>query len=113
MRLKRPLKELLGRIMVELRKKDDYALFVNPGMPISLYWFLPLMETEVNLDDLPDYLDIVGGEDKMMDMGTMQSKFENGKYRNLDQLEVRRSIFPQAAYCTDSKTRPRLTCAPS
>lgn len=31
MRVKKPLKELLQKIMVEIRKKDDYALFEEPG----------------------------------------------------------------------------------
>ncbi|KAK8865985.1 hypothetical protein IAR55_001135 [Kwoniella newhampshirensis] len=72
MRIKKPLKELLGKIMTEIRRKDDYALFEEP----------------VDLDAFPDYLNIIGGEDKMMDMGTMQSKIDNGEYQNLDQIEA-------------------------
>ncbi|WVQ82550.1 hypothetical protein IAT38_004679 [Cryptococcus sp. DSM 104549] len=72
MRIKKPLKELLLRIMAEIRKKDDYALFEDP----------------VDLEAFPDYLDIIGGEDNMMDMGTMQNKVESGEYQNVDQIEA-------------------------
>ncbi|WWD17817.1 hypothetical protein CI109_102260 [Kwoniella shandongensis] len=72
MRIKKPLKELLNKIMTEIRRKDDYALFEEP----------------VDLDAFPDYLSVIGGEDKMMDMGTMQSKIDTGEYRNIDQIEA-------------------------
>jgi bromodomain-containing protein 7/9 len=36
----------------------------------------------------PDYLGIVGGEDKMMDLGTMQNKLDTGEYRGIEAFEV-------------------------
>ncbi|WVF70522.1 hypothetical protein IAT40_005312 [Kwoniella sp. CBS 6097] len=72
MRVKRPLKELLNRIMTEIRKKDDYALFEEP----------------VDLEAFPDYLGVIGGEANMMDMGTMQSKVDNGEYTSIEQIEA-------------------------
>ncbi|OCF41809.1 hypothetical protein I317_04415 [Kwoniella heveanensis CBS 569] len=72
MRVKRPLKELLNRIMTEIRKKDDYALFEEP----------------VDLEAFPEYLDAIGGEGNMMDMGTMQSKVDNGEYTSIEQIEA-------------------------
>ncbi|WRT64215.1 uncharacterized protein IL334_001144 [Kwoniella shivajii] len=71
MRIKRPLKELLNKLLIEMRRKDDYALFEEP----------------VDLEAFPDYLNVIGGEDKMMDMGTMQNKVNNGEYTTLDQVE--------------------------
>ncbi|WVR05948.1 hypothetical protein IAU60_002975 [Kwoniella sp. DSM 27419] len=81
MRVKRPLKELLNKIMVEIRKKDDYALFEEP----------------VDLEVFPDYLAVIGGEDKMMDMGTMQSKVDNGEYRSIEQIEADLKLLVEAA----------------
>lgn len=72
MRVKKPLKELLQKIMVEIRKKDDYAAD----------------EHIVDLEAFPDYLDVIGGEDNMMDMGTMQAKVDRNEYRNIEQIEV-------------------------
>ncbi|KAK4689729.1 hypothetical protein P7C73_g378, partial [Tremellales sp. Uapishka_1] len=72
MRLKKPLRELGGKIMVELRRRDEYGLFQQP----------------VELDDYPDYLDIIGGEDNMMDLGTMQTKLDDGRYRSMEELEA-------------------------
>lgn len=51
----------------------------------------------VNLEDFPDYLGIVGGEDKMMDLGTMQSKIDNDDYDNFDQFKTDLETLAAAA----------------
>ncbi|OCF55388.1 hypothetical protein L486_06871 [Kwoniella mangroviensis CBS 10435] len=81
MRIKRPLKELLNRTLAEMRRKDDYALFEEP----------------VDLEAFPDYLDVIGGEDKMMDMGTMQRKVDSGEYTSVEQLEADLHLLVDAA----------------
>ncbi|ORY32317.1 hypothetical protein BCR39DRAFT_464762 [Naematelia encephala] len=81
MRIKRPLKDLLGKIMIELRRKDEYALFDEP----------------VNPDNFPGYLEAVGGEDKMMDLGTMQSKIDDGLYKTIDELQSDLQLLAAAA----------------
>ncbi|WVW82381.1 hypothetical protein I302_104388 [Kwoniella bestiolae CBS 10118] len=81
MRIKRPLKELLNRTLVEMRRKDDYALFEDP----------------VDLEAFPDYLDVIGGEDKMMDMGTMQRKVDSGEYTSVGQMEADLHLLVDAA----------------
>ncbi|WWC66341.1 uncharacterized protein I206_100242 [Kwoniella pini CBS 10737] len=81
MRIKRPLKELANRILVEMRRKDDYALFEEP----------------VDLEAFPDYLAVIGGEEKMMDMGTMQKKIDNGEYNSIDQIESDLHLLVNAA----------------
>jgi bromodomain-containing protein 7/9 len=40
------------------------------------------------VEDFPGYLEIVGGEDKMMDLGTMQLKVDSGEYRSVDEIEA-------------------------
>ncbi|ORX35995.1 hypothetical protein BD324DRAFT_656992 [Kockovaella imperatae] len=69
---KKPLKELIQRIMVQLWRKDDYGYFFEP----------------VEVESLPDYLETIGGEDKMMDLGTMQSKADNGDYTDFEQFNA-------------------------
>ncbi|WVQ70873.1 hypothetical protein IAR50_000398 [Cryptococcus sp. DSM 104548] len=81
-RTKKPLKELLQKIMIELRKKDEYALFEEP----------------VDTQAYPDYLERIGGEDKAMDMGTMQAKVDNNEYRSLDQVEADLRKLVEAAH---------------
>jgi len=39
----------------------------------------------------------VGGEDKMMDLGTMQYKIDNRDYITMDQVEVRLSVFSRSS----------------
>ncbi|WVN85477.1 uncharacterized protein L203_100623 [Cryptococcus depauperatus CBS 7841] len=70
-RVKKPLREWLHKIMVEIRKKDDYALFEDP----------------VDLEAFPNYLEVIGGEDKMMDISTMQAKFDHNEYSSVDHIE--------------------------
>ncbi|TXT10785.1 hypothetical protein VHUM_02290 [Vanrija humicola] len=71
-RVKRPFKELANKALHEMRRKDVYGFFLEP----------------VNLDDYPDYLEVVGGEDKMMDLQTMQTKVDENEYRSMDELEA-------------------------
>ncbi|RXK42486.1 hypothetical protein M231_00040 [Tremella mesenterica] len=80
-RLKKPLKELLSKIMIELRRRDEYDLFSLP----------------VNLDIYTDYLDIVGGEDQIMDLGTMQMKVDEGEYTTMESFEADLKILVTAA----------------
>lgn len=42
----------------------------------------------MQVEDFPGYLEIVGGEDKMMDLGTMQLKVDSGEYRSVDEIEA-------------------------
>jgi hypothetical protein len=48
----------------------------------------------VDLEAYPDYLGIVGGEDKMMDLGTIQGKIDNEEYRSMDEFQVSQDIHP-------------------
>jgi hypothetical protein len=47
-----------------------------------------LLTAIVDLEAYPDYLGIVGGEDKMMDLGTIQTKIDNEEYRSIDEFQV-------------------------
>ena len=48
----------------------------------------PKLTFLVDLEAYPDYLGIVGGEDKMMDLGTIQGKIDNEEYRSIDEFQV-------------------------
>ncbi|KAJ7101407.1 hypothetical protein B0H15DRAFT_927204 [Mycena belliarum] len=61
----KPLKEVLGRLVVQLKKKDDYAFFLKP----------------VNPTQVPGYADLVK---RPMDLGTMTTKVQRGRYRSLE-----------------------------
>ncbi|KAJ7187168.1 hypothetical protein C8R46DRAFT_1207137 [Mycena filopes] len=61
----KPLKEVLGRLIVQLKKKDDYAFFLKP----------------VNPAQVPGYADLVK---RPMDLGTMTVKVQRGRYRSLE-----------------------------
>lgn len=56
---------------------------------------LPCNESQtdllVDLEAYPDYLEIVGGEDKMMDLGTIQGKIDNEEYRSIDEFQASQS----------------------
>lgn len=43
----------------------------------------------MDLEAYPDYLKTVGGEDKMMDLGTMQNKVDNEEYPSFVEFQVR------------------------
>ncbi|KAJ7457355.1 hypothetical protein FB451DRAFT_1406794 [Mycena latifolia] len=61
----KPLKEVLSRLVVQLKKKDDYAFFLKP----------------VNPAQVPGYSDLVK---RPMDLGTMTTKVQRGRYRSLE-----------------------------
>ena len=50
--------------------------------------FNPKLTFLVDLEAYPDYLGIVGGEDKMMDLGTIQGKIDNEEYRSIEEFQV-------------------------
>ena len=68
-------------------RKDDYAFFLQP----------------VDLAAVPNYTDIIA---RPMDLGTMTTKVEKGKYRSLEEFAVR----PLAFYRSDFS--PSFICAP-
>ncbi|KZT30051.1 Bromodomain-domain-containing protein [Neolentinus lepideus HHB14362 ss-1] len=63
----KPLKEVLTKLIAQIKKKDDYAFFLQP----------------VNVSQVPGYTDIVK---QPMDFGTMTKNIRHGKYRSLDQF---------------------------
>lgn len=83
-RVRRPFKELADKVLQEMRRKDEVSCGVCSRADNQYGFFLEPVETE----HYPDYLDIIGGEDKMMDLGTMQQKVDDGEYSGMDELEV-------------------------
>jgi hypothetical protein len=69
---KKPLGHLLTTIIGNLRRKDAYGLFFDP----------------VSLEEYPNYFEVIGGEDKAMDLGTMEDKVGRGEYRQMSEFEV-------------------------
>ncbi|KAF8900844.1 hypothetical protein CPB84DRAFT_1847085 [Gymnopilus junonius] len=63
----KPLKEVLTKLITQLKKKDDYAFFLRP----------------VDAVNVPGYSDIVK---RPMDLGTMSVKVSRGKYRSLEEF---------------------------
>ncbi|KAF9484626.1 hypothetical protein BDN70DRAFT_872410 [Pholiota conissans] len=61
----KPLKEVLSKLIVQIKKKDDYAFFLHP----------------VDVANVPGYSDVVKHP---MDLGTMTEKVARGKYRSLE-----------------------------
>ncbi|KAG6872624.1 hypothetical protein C0995_008283 [Termitomyces sp. Mi166 len=61
----KPLKEVLTKLIAQIKKKDDYAFFLQP----------------VDTSQVPGYTDVVK---RPMDFGTMSLKVERGKYRSLE-----------------------------
>ncbi|KAG0696484.1 hypothetical protein DFH29DRAFT_950735 [Suillus ampliporus] len=66
MKLK-PLKEVLMKLIGQLKKKDDYAFFISPVDPTRV----------------PGYTDMIKHP---MDLGTMSTKVARGKYRSLEEF---------------------------
>ncbi|KAL7424741.1 hypothetical protein Q5752_000425 [Cryptotrichosporon argae] len=81
-RIRRPFRELASKLLADLRRRDDYGLFLEP----------------VDTDEYPDYLDRIGGMDKMMDLGTMQHKVDDREYRDFDALEADLKALVAAAH---------------
>ncbi|KAI0773069.1 hypothetical protein BD413DRAFT_311580 [Trametes elegans] len=63
----KPLKEVLSKLITQIKKKDDYAFFLQPVDPAQV----------------PGYSDVVS---RPMDLGTMTTKVERGKYRSLEEF---------------------------
>ncbi|KAI0298221.1 hypothetical protein BC826DRAFT_1103155 [Russula brevipes] len=63
----KPLKEVLTSLITKIKKKDDYAFFLEP----------------VNPEKVPGYMDVIG---RPMDFGTMTEKVAKSKYRTLDEF---------------------------
>ncbi|KAJ7639252.1 hypothetical protein FB45DRAFT_905108 [Roridomyces roridus] len=61
----KPLKEVLTRLVTQLKKKDDYAFFLKPVNPAAI----------------PGYADVIK---RPMDLGTMTAKVQRGRYRSLE-----------------------------
>ncbi|KIK96978.1 hypothetical protein PAXRUDRAFT_825417 [Paxillus rubicundulus Ve08.2h10] len=61
----KPLKEVLTKLVTQIKKKDDYAFFIHPVDPVRV----------------PGYADVVKNP---MDFGTMTVKVNKGKYRSLE-----------------------------
>ncbi|TBU42040.1 hypothetical protein BD309DRAFT_963932 [Dichomitus squalens] len=63
----KPLREVLSKLIVQIKKKDDYAFFLQPVDPTQV----------------PGYSDVVS---KPMDFGTIATKVEKGRYRSLEEF---------------------------
>ncbi|KAI0795936.1 hypothetical protein C8Q75DRAFT_711434 [Abortiporus biennis] len=63
----KPLKEVLTKLIHQIKKKDDYAFFLTP----------------VDVSQVPGYTDIVKTP---MDFGTISVKVERGRYRMLEEF---------------------------
>ncbi|RDB21604.1 hypothetical protein Hypma_011201 [Hypsizygus marmoreus] len=63
----KPLKEVLEKLIAQIKKKDDYAFFLKP----------------VDTSQVPGYIDVVK---RPMDFGTMTVKVSRGKYRSLEEF---------------------------
>ncbi|KXN92485.1 Bromodomain-containing protein 7 [Leucoagaricus sp. SymC.cos] len=61
----KPLKEVLTKLIQQIKKKDDYAFFLEPVDPTQV----------------PGYSDAIK---RPMDLGTMTNKVNRGKYRSLE-----------------------------
>ncbi|KAI0324847.1 hypothetical protein GY45DRAFT_1438799 [Cubamyces sp. BRFM 1775] len=63
----KPLKEVLTKLITQIKKKDDYAFFLQPVDP----------------EQVPGYSDVIKYP---MDLGTMSVKVDKGKYRTLEEF---------------------------
>ncbi|KAI0701303.1 hypothetical protein BC835DRAFT_1323237 [Cytidiella melzeri] len=63
----KPLKEVLSKLIAQIKKKDDYAFFLEPVNPALV----------------PGYTDVVKNP---MDFGTISRKAAKGKYRSLEEF---------------------------
>ncbi|KAI9566652.1 hypothetical protein HD554DRAFT_2115469 [Boletus coccyginus] len=62
-----PLREVLTKLITQIKKKDDYAFFIRPVDPAQV----------------PGYADAITNP---MDLGTMTVKVTKGKYRSLEEF---------------------------
>ncbi|KZT01114.1 uncharacterized protein LAESUDRAFT_707961 [Laetiporus sulphureus 93-53] len=63
----KPLKEVLTKLIAQIKKKDDYAFFLQP----------------VDVSQVPGYMDVI---QRPMDLGTMSHKIQRGRYRSLEEF---------------------------
>ncbi|KAI1793692.1 hypothetical protein LXA43DRAFT_1000031 [Ganoderma leucocontextum] len=63
----KPLKEVLSKLILQIKKKDDYAFFLQPVDPAQI----------------SGYNDVIS---RPMDLGTMTTKVEKGRYRSLEEF---------------------------
>ncbi|KAJ8077212.1 hypothetical protein PM082_001640 [Marasmius tenuissimus] len=63
----KPLKEVITKLIAQIKKKDDYAFFLQP----------------VDTTLVPGYTDIIKHP---MDFGTMSNKVAKGRYRSLEEF---------------------------
>ncbi|KAH0835452.1 hypothetical protein J3R83DRAFT_9086 [Lanmaoa asiatica] len=63
----KPLKEVLTKLITQIKKRDDYAFFIHPVDPAQV----------------PGYADVIKNP---MDFGTMTVKVIKGKYRSLEEF---------------------------
>ncbi|KAF7794151.1 hypothetical protein EIP86_005282 [Pleurotus ostreatoroseus] len=61
----KPLKEVLIKLIAQIKKKDDYAFFLAP----------------VDASQIPGYANVIK---RPMDFGTMTKKVQRGRYRSLE-----------------------------
>jgi hypothetical protein len=107
MRLRKPLREHATKIVVDLLRRDEVSsIRVEPKIAMAsanhfsticldnlvrtggVVLTIAGLTLTVDLESYPDYLGIVGGEDKMMDLGTMQNKIDNEEYRSIEEFQV-------------------------
>ncbi|KZT05807.1 uncharacterized protein LAESUDRAFT_813318 [Laetiporus sulphureus 93-53] len=62
-----PLKEVLTKLIAKIKKKDDYAFFLQP----------------VDVSQVPGYMDVI---QRPMDLGTVSHKVQRGRYRSLEEF---------------------------
>ncbi|KAF9488029.1 hypothetical protein BDN71DRAFT_1457773 [Pleurotus eryngii] len=65
----KPLKEVLTKLISQIKKKDDYAFFLQP----------------VDVSKVPGYSEMISHP---MDLGTMSTKVQKGRYRSLDDFSA-------------------------
>ncbi|KAI0067475.1 hypothetical protein BV25DRAFT_1819823 [Artomyces pyxidatus] len=63
----KPLKEVLTSLITKIKKKDDYAFFLEPVDPVKVAGYADLIK-------------------RPMDLGTMTTKVAKGKYRSLEEF---------------------------
>ncbi|GBE85979.1 hypothetical protein SCP_0805030 [Sparassis crispa] len=63
----KPLREVLAKLIAQIKKKDDYAFFLKP----------------VDVSQVTGYTDVVK---RPMDLGTMTTKVNKGKYHSLEEF---------------------------
>ncbi|KAJ8474879.1 hypothetical protein ONZ45_g15800 [Pleurotus djamor] len=74
----KPLKDVLTKLISQIKKKDDYAFFLKP----------------VDASAIPGYSEMITNP---MDFGTMTVKVSKGRYRNLDEFTADLKLVTQNA----------------